>query len=184
MPGKVATRLFEAAEAQHGYITAAQATAEGIDYRTLGMMARRGIVERLSRGVYRLSQYPPFRHGQYMEATLWPQDGVPAVLSHESALEFHGMSDASPNRVHITVPRSHRIRRAIPRHLVVHHEPLLPDDVEMLDAVRVTTPFRTIQDCIRAHLSTRLVQQAIEDGRRSGKLTQRQAVELKRERHP
>jgi hypothetical protein len=68
--------------------------------------------------------------------------------------------------------------------LVVHHEPLLPDDVEMLDAVRVTTPFRTIQDCIRAHLSTRLVQQAIEDGRRSGKLTQRQAGELKRERHP
>jgi hypothetical protein len=29
-----------------------------------------------------------------------------------------------------------------------------------------------------------LVQQAIEDGRRSGKLTRRQAVELKRERHP
>jgi len=184
MPGKVAARLFEFAEAQHGYITAAQAAAKGIDYRTLGMMARRGVVERLSRGVYRLSQYPPFRHGQYMEATLWPQEGVQAALSHESALEFHGLSDVNPNRVHITVPRSHRIRRAIPRHLVVHHEALLPDDVEMLDAIWVTTPFRTIQDCIRAHLSTRLVQQAIDDGRRSGKLTQRQTVELKRELHP
>ncbi len=184
MQGKVAARLFEFAEAQHGYITAAQASAEGIDYRTLGMMARRGVVERLSRGVYRLSQYPPFRHGQYMEATLWPQDSVHAVLSHESALEFHGLSDVSPNRIHITVPRSHRIRRAIPRHLAVHHEALSPHDVETLDAIRVTTPFRTIQNCIRVHLSTRLVQQAIEDGRRSGKLTQRQLVELKRELHP
>jgi predicted transcriptional regulator of viral defense system len=184
MSGRVAARLLEFAEAQHGYITAAQAAAHGIDYRTLGMMARRGVVERLSRGVYRLIQYPPFRHGQYMEATLWPQDGVQAVLSHESALEFHGLSDVSPHRVHITVPRSHRIRRAIPRHLVVRHDTLLPDDVEMLDAIRVTTPVRTIQDCIRAHLSTRLIQQAIEDGRRSGKLTQRQAVALRRELHP
>ncbi len=184
MPGRVAAQLFEFAEAQHGYVTAAQAAAEGIDYRTLGMMARRGIVERLSRGVYRLTQYPPFRNGQYMEATLWPQDGVQAVLSHESALELHGLSDASPNRVHIILPPPYRIRRATPRHLVVHREALLPHEVEMLDGIQVTTPFRTIQDGIRTHLSTRLVQQAIQDGRRSGKLTQRQAAELKHELHP
>lgn len=182
MPGKVATRLFEFAEAQHGYITAAQAATEGIDYRTLGMMARRGVVERLSRGVYRLSQYPPFRHGQYMEATLWPQEGVQAALSHESALEFHGLSDVNPNRIHITLPVSYRIRRKIPPHLIVHREALQARDVEVLDGIRVTTPFRSVQDCIRGHLGPRLVQQAIADGRRGGKLTQRQAGELERER--
>ena len=181
MPGKVAARLLECAEAQHGYITAAQAAAEGIDYRTLGMMARRGVVERLSRGVYRLSQYPPFRHGQYMEATLWPQDGVQAVLSHESALEFHSLSDVNPNRIHITLPRSYRIRRKIPSHLMVHREALHAGDVEVVDGIRVTTPFRGVQDCIRGHLGPRLIRQAIADGRRRGKLTQRQAGELERE---
>ena len=170
--------IHRVAENQHGYLSAAQAAEAGVSDAALAAMTRRGTVERLSRGVYRIAQYPADRLGQYMEAVLWPQRGVRGVLSHESALEFHELSDASPARLHITIPPEHRVRRAVPRHLELHFSALAPDDVLILDGVPVTTPARTIADCAHAHLSPLLIRQAIDDGRRHGKLTHRDADEL------
>jgi hypothetical protein len=110
---------------------------------------------------------------------LWPQ-GLAAVLSHESALLLHGLSDVSPAQIHITVPNTHRVRRHIPKHLRIHHADLLPEESEMLNGVPVTTPVRSIQDCSHEHLSSALIRQAIEDGRDNGKLTIHEADTLAR----
>ena len=182
MPTALRDRLYTLAEDQGGYFTTRQVRAAGIDHHAILQMCRRGTtIERVSRGVYRLVQFPPVPHGQEVEATLWPAGGrygVHGVLSHESALRLWELSDASPARVHITVPRRYRVRRAVPRHLVIHYADLFPRDVTRYDGVPVTTPRRTILDCAAAGLGPRLVRQAITDGRRTGRLTHREADTL------
>jgi predicted transcriptional regulator of viral defense system len=111
------TTLYELAESQSGYFTAAQARAAGLHPVRLVQLERTEDIERLSRGVYRLARYPISPFGQYMEASLWPQVHRPEMrgtISHESALALYGLSDVSPNKVHITLPPALRIRRAPP----------------------------------------------------------------------
>lgn len=178
------TILYELAESQSGYFTAAQARAAGLHPVRLVQLERTEDIERLSRGVYRLARYPISPFGQYMEASLWPQVRRPELrgtVSHESALAIYGLSDVSPNKVHITLPPALRIRRAPPAHLAIHHADLDPKDVQVVEGIPVTTAERAIRDVHPAHLGPALVRQAIDDGRRTGYLSADQAKRLKSE---
>ena len=86
-----------------------------------------------------------------------------------------------PARVHVTVPTAVRIRRALPKGLVLHYADLAPEDVERVEGVPVTTPARSIRDAHASHLGNDLVAQAIADGRRSGALSMAVANRLQRE---
>lgn len=176
--------LYEIAESQHGYVTATQARSAGIPASRLVQMVKEGSLERVSRGVYRLPRFPHTDLAQFMEAILWPaakgQD-VWGVVSHDSALVVHELSDVNPPKVHITVPRGTRIRRAVPRYLVVHRADVSPADVVVVDGIRVTSPERTVRDAAAAHMTTALIRQAIDDGRRRGRFTRIQADRLRRE---
>lgn len=175
-----AQRVYEIAVEQYGYFSAQQARAVGVDPRAVVMMARRGTVERVRRGVYRLIRFPENAMGQYMEAILWPH-GAQGVISHESALGLYEMSDVNPTAVHITLPSAYRVRRSIPRFLLVHHADLQPSEIATLEGLPVTTPERTIRDCASTHLSSALLRQAIHDGNRSGHLTRKQVAKLESE---
>ena len=178
MPESKTKDLFSLAEPQHGYFTSAQAKRAGIIQNTLTHMARRGAIQRVSRGVYRLVHYPVSPLSQYMEAALWPQAGTRGVISHQSSLAFHGMSDVSPAKVHITIPPGYRVRREAPSYLALHTASLSERDVQILNGVPVTTPVRTILDCQSVHIGSALIQQAIADGRDAGKLTARDVAYL------
>jgi len=181
MPSKHQRTVYEIAEGQHGYFTAAQAVAAGVPSAHLPDMLRRRVVERISRGVYRLVDFPRAPTAQLMEATLWPashREDNRGVLSHESALAFHRISDVSPSQVHITIPRRFRIRRAVPTYLRIHRGDLPASDIEWREGIPVTTAARAIRDCHAEHLGPALVRQAIEDGRRLGELTTREAAAL------
>ena len=181
MPTALQQRLYALAEDQGGYFTTGQVRAARIDHHAILHMCRRGAVERISRGVYHLVQFPPVPHGQEFEATLWPAGGrygVQGVLSHESALRLWELSDTNPARLHITVPQGYRVRRAIPRHLRIHYADLAPGDVTRHEGVPVTAPRKTIIDCAEAGLAPGLLRQAIADGRRTGRLTHREADAL------
>ena len=181
MPSKHQRAIYEIAEGQYGYFTVAQAVAAGVPSPHLPDMLRRRVVERISRGVYRRVDFPRVPTAQLMEATLWPashrQDSR-GVLSHESALAFHRISDISPLHVHITVPRAFRIRRAVPGYLRIHHSDLPSSEIKWREGIPVTSAARAIRDCHAEHLLPALVRQAIEDGRRLGDLTIREAAEL------
>jgi predicted transcriptional regulator of viral defense system len=180
MPGSAFNAIYEIADEQNGYVTTAQAAGVRVAKNTLAMMARRGVLERVSWGVYRLSRFPVSAMDQYVEASLWPLS-TRGVVSHESALAIYGLSDASPTKIHVTVPRSMRVRRRLPPGLVVHRAALGPADTQIYEGVPVTTPERTIRDCHAAHLGPALVRQAIRDGRRTGHLRVAQAEKLERE---
>jgi predicted transcriptional regulator of viral defense system len=178
------TVLYGIAEDQAGYFTAAQGQAAGLNQVRLVQLAQQGDIERVSRGVYRFTRFPITRLGHYMEAVLWPQvrrPGLSGVISHQSALAVHELSDVSPARVHVTLPTTVRIRREVPRNMVVHYADLPPGDVERVEGVPVTTPARSIRDAHASHLGNDLVGQAIADGRRSGVLSVAEADRLEHE---
>jgi len=177
-------KLYDLAEGQAGYFTAAQARSVGVHQVRLVQLRQSGDIERTSRGVYRLGRFPISPLGQYMEAALWPQvrrPDVHGVISHASALALHELSEVSPAKIHISLPPNLRVRRALPRQFVLHFEALDPADVQLVEGVPVTTPVRTIRDVHCAHIGPALVRRAIEDGRRTGRLTYDQADRLERE---
>ena len=101
------SKLYEIAESQLGYFTAAQARIAGVHQVRLVQLHQSGDIERVSRGVYRLARFPLSPLGQYMEAALWPQVRRPdtlAVISHASALALHELSEVNPAKIH------HRVR--------------------------------------------------------------------------
>lgn len=179
MPGKEYDKALELAADQHGYVSTAQARARGMKRDTIRKMAARGTLERVSWGVYRVPNFPPSPHAQYMEASLWPA-GVPGVISHESALAIRDLSDINPPQVHVTVPKGSRVRRDVPRQLVIHHADLSEDEIAAVEGVPTTTVRRAIEDCHRTHLGPALLQQAIEEAEREGYLRVGDARELRK----
>jgi len=178
------TTLYELADGQAGYFTAGQARESGLHQVRLAQLHKSGDIERVTRGVYRLTRYPVSPLGQYMEAALWPQVRRPdarGVISHESALAVYGLSDASPAKVHLTLPEDFRIRRAVPKRLTLHYADLKPREVRQVEGVPVTTAARAIRDAHAAHLGPALIRQAITDGRRTGHLTLDDADHLEHE---
>ena len=178
------TVLYEIAEGQSGFFTASQARAAGLHQVRLVQLAKQGDIARETRGVYRFTRFPVTQFGHYMAAVLWPQvrrPDVVGVVSHQTALSIHNLSDVNPVRIHVTLPATVRLRRQIPKVLVIHYADLAPDDVERVEGVPVTTPARSIRDAHASHLGSEIVGTAIADGRRSGALGLAEADALERE---
>lgn len=182
MPGRIYIRLLELATDQYGYVSTDDARALEIAPRRLKLLAERGSLVRIARGLYRFPAevvpVTPLDH--YMEATLWP--GGRGVLSHTSALAAYQLSDVSPAKTHVTVPRSYRIRRKeVPAVFEFHHADLLPEETASLEGIPIVSPARAIRDARASHLGNSLIGQAIDDGEHTGRLRRAQAQELREE---
>ena len=113
-------RLYGTASTQSGHFTTQQAAEAGYSSQLLLKHLRAGRVVRLRRGIYRLVHFPPVDHEEMVVAWLWFDGG--GVFSHQTALSLHGLSDALPKQLHLTVPAEWRRRRfRIPKGVVLHH---------------------------------------------------------------
>lgn len=172
--------LWDIATAQHGFVTAQQATEAGIDKHALQMLVHRGTLERAAHGVYRFPQYPVGEHDNLMLAVLWTR--VPeAALSHETALDAYGISDVNPNRIHLTVAKQRRFRRTGGDDYVVHYEDLNPKQIGWWQEIPTVAPATAIRQCIEFGTPTYLLRQAIERGQSRGYLKAAQRDELAEE---
>lgn len=139
--------LYAVASAQGGYFTAKQAQEVGYGYTHLDYHTAVGNFERVERGLYRLPTIPPAEHDDLIRLSLWSRDRrdrPQAVVSHETALDLHGLGELMPSRVHLTVPRSFRKRP--PVGCALHKADLAPADAEEWTGFSVTTPLRTLID--------------------------------------
>lgn len=166
MPGRIYNTLAEIAVDQHGYVTARDAEANGVDPHRLVEMARRGTVERVAHGVYRMPVTASTGLEQLMEATLWPRGR--GVLSHETALDLHDLCDVNPAKIHVTVPHSYRLTRDVPALYAIHSRDLNTSETTRHEGIAVVTPLRAILDGIETHLRGDLLHQAIDTARRRG----------------
>jgi len=182
MPGRVYSPLLELAADQYGYVSTDDARELGVSPRRLKLLAERGSLARVARGLYRFPPgvVPIAALDQYMEATLLP--GGRGVISHETALAVYELSDVNPVKVHVTVPREYRIRRkALPDVFVFHRADLTEAEMTRHEGIPIVTPERAIRDAHAGHLGPALVGQAIDDGERGGLLTGAQSDALRLE---
>lgn len=150
-----------------GYFTTAAALQQQLSYRLLSYYVSTGAVERVTRGVYRLVDYPPHPHGDLIAATLWA--GESSAVSHESALALYDLGAAMPTAIHLTVPQAFRGRRLGVR---VHSLPLPPTDRRVWEDVPVTTVERTLIDASTS-VDPSLLAEAVEDALTRGLTTRR-----------
>src|SRR6187431_1886442 len=87
-------RLYETASAQDGHFSTQQAAQAGYSSQLLLKHIRSGRVARVRRGIYRLVHFPAGEHEELVIAWLWSERA--GVVSHQSALALHGLSDALP----------------------------------------------------------------------------------------
>lgn len=173
MPDPDWTTLYALAAAQDGYLTTAQAEDAGYSRPLLDHHVRSGRFLRVHRGIYRLRDFPSTDHEDLVVAWLWSdQQGV---VSHETALMLHGLSDALPDRVDLTVPTSWRGRRIkVPTIVRLHHADVPDADRTWSGSVPVTKPLRTLAHCVADHVQPDLIAQAVRDGLRRGLFTERE----------
>lgn len=135
----------------------------------------RGDLERIRYGLYRLQHFPAHPLEDIVAACLWV--GEDSAASHETALVVHGISDAMPVSIHVTVPRRFRGRQS---GVVVHRAPLSKEEREVRDGVPVTTIARTLKD-VAASSDPALVEQAVEQAIARGALARRQLRRIVRD---
>ena len=104
--GKQPRPIFEKAKeifrGRGGVLRTSEAIRAGIHPRTLYAMRDTGIVERLSRGLYRLADLPPLADPDLVTVALMVPAGAVCLIS---ALAFHDITTQVPHEVHLALTR-------------------------------------------------------------------------------
>lgn len=96
-------KLREIALDQHGLVTTAQAEEAGVSRPALSYLAKHGRIDRVDRGIYRISQVPITENDRLQQALLWA--GEESYLSHDTALAAWDICDINPMKIHISIPK-------------------------------------------------------------------------------
>jgi predicted transcriptional regulator of viral defense system len=135
-----------------GILRTAKAFLAGVHPDTLYKMRDSGILEKISRGVYRLTESPTLSNPDLVAVASRVTNGVICLIS---ALAFHDLTTQIPHEVHIALPRGAEEPRLV-------HPPLrtfrftgkaFSEGVEIheLDGfrVRIYSPEKTLADCFK-----------------------------------
>ncbi len=138
---------------QHGgVIRTAKAIQSGIHPRTLYQLRDEGLIEQLSRGVYRLSNQKSVSNPDLViVATRIPQ----AVICLTSALFYHEMTTQIPHKVSIAIPKGSNTPRIDYPPISVHRFSKEAQQagatVQQIDDIPVKffNPEKTLADCFK-----------------------------------
>ncbi len=161
--------LYNVASTQQGYFSAKQALSCGYSHRLQHYHKEKGQWVEIERGFFRLSNFPSSPNEDLARWSFWSRnrEDIPqAVVSHESALAIHELSDVIPSKVHLTIPPFFRKKSA--GGCVLHKNILLPEVIEKREGFFVTTPMQTIIDVADSALSLEQLEQAVRDALAKG----------------
>lgn len=142
---------------QGGVLSRSQALDCGMSARTVARRVSSGTWRVLFPGVYRVAGHRPSHESRVRAASLW--GGPPATVSGPAAAFWHGMLDAAPGIVGLTVPRD-RHRRPRPG-VVLHRRDLADDDRRTVRGVAVTAPAVAVLETAPA-LGARFLDRALQ----------------------
>lgn len=135
-----------------GVLRMSEALRRGVSRRTLYAMRDAGIVERLSRGLYRLSDLEPLGNPDLVTVALRVPKGVVCLIS---ALAFHDLTTQIPHAVDVAIERGAEKPRIDypPVRIYRFSDRALHTGVEIheLDGVgvRIYSPEKTVADCFK-----------------------------------
>jgi predicted transcriptional regulator of viral defense system len=169
--------LIKIAAENGGYVPTRCAVASGFPAARLVTLAARGGLERVGHGLYRIPNFPFDRNDELILAVLWANDR--GAISHETALQLYELADVNPVAIDLTIPKQYRIGREGGDAYRVHREDLAPNEIAVVDGVRVVSVTRAIWGAIEQGVGSALINQAIETARKIGRITKKQETELK-----
>ncbi len=165
---------------RRGIFSAEDARRSGYSKQLIAHHVKGGTFIRLSRGVYRLSLFPSDNFDGLVTA-LVRVDPENAVVSHQSALQLHELSEVSPDAYELTLPRRRRYHSGRKRHpagVKIHTTAHLdPKDIVSVGGIPVTSPARSIVDAAEGGLDPRLVRTAVHDAIRKLKAAPSQILD-------
>jgi len=135
-----------------GQLRMSEAIKHGITRYMLYSLRDRGIIERVSRGIYRLAELPPVSNPDLVTVSLrFPN----AVICLVSALAWHDITTQIPHAVSVAIPRNARIPSLDYPPIQVHKfsdkaynsgiEEQLIDGV----SIKIYNPEKTLADCFK-----------------------------------
>jgi predicted transcriptional regulator of viral defense system len=135
-----------------GVLRTGEALGAGIHPRTLYEMQRSGILEQLTRGLYRLANLPPLGNPDLISVSLKIPNGVICLIS---ALAYHEITTQVPHEVYVALERGAEAPR-------LTHPPIRVFwfsgqafthgiQTHKIDGVpvRIYSPEKTIADCFK-----------------------------------
>lgn len=135
-----------------GQLRMSEALASGMTRYTLYALRDRGVVEQITRGIYRLRELPPLGNPDMVTVSLrFPK----AVVCLVSALAWHGITTQIPHVVSVAVPKDSRTPTLDYPPIKAHkfsHEAYGPGIEEhLLDGapVKIYNPEKTLADCFK-----------------------------------
>ncbi|NLV96203.1 MAG: transcriptional regulator [Desulfovibrionales bacterium] len=135
-----------------GQLRMSEAIEHGISRYMLYSLRDKGIIEQISRGVYRLAELPPISNPDLVTVGLrFPN----AVICLVSALAYHEITTQIPHVVFVAVPRSSRPPFLGYPPLSVHRfsDPAFGAGIEehQIDGVsiKIYSPEKTLADCFK-----------------------------------
>ena len=129
-----------------------EALEAGIHPRTLYTMRDEGLLERITRGRYRLAELPPLSNPDLTTVALRVPKGVICLLS---ALAFHELTTQIPHEVYIALERGSEEPRIEnpPVRIFKFYGQAFSEGVEDHEVdgikVRIYSPAKTIADCFK-----------------------------------
>jgi predicted transcriptional regulator of viral defense system len=137
---------------RQGLARTSELEGAGLSRTQLARLVRRGEIERVGRGLYRLPNARYDERQSLAEAARRVPSGVVCLLS---ALRFHGLTTQNPFEVWMAVP--HKAWRPVveypPLRLVFLSQRMLASDIEEHQVggvpIRVFTAARTVADCFK-----------------------------------
>ena len=135
-----------------GILRTAQALKAGIHPGTLYAMRDSGLLEVISRGVFRLSDIPPLGNPDLVTVATRVPSGVICLIS---ALAFYELTTQIPHEVHVALPRGAEEPRLdyppIKTYRFTGEAFTAGVDIHDLDgvSVRIYSPEKTLADCFK-----------------------------------
>ena len=135
-----------------GILRATEAIKAGVHPRTLYEMVEKEVVEKLSRGVYRIADLPPMGNPDIVSVAVRIPKGVICLVS---ALAFYEMTTQVPYRIYIAVKKHSWAPRVDypPVRIMWYGDKAYSSGVEtpIVDGVeiRIYSPEKTLADCFK-----------------------------------
>ena len=135
-----------------GQLRMSEAIAQGISRYTLYSLRDKGIIEQVTRGVYRLVELPPISKPDLVTVSLRFPNSVICLIS---ALSYHNITTQIPHAVSVAVPRDSRIPSLdyppIQAHRFSDEAYKAGIENHAMDgvSVRIYTPEKTLADCFK-----------------------------------
>lgn len=143
---------LEAFRTAGGTLRTRDALKAGIHPRTLYELRDRGLIEPLSRGLFRLADAPPLSEPDLVTVALRIPDGVLCLIS---ALSWHGLTTQIPHEIYVAIPRNSeppRIDYPPVRHVwfsgKAYSEGIETHTVDDV-ALRIYSREKTLADCFK-----------------------------------